>query len=228
MAFYVMAIILGREEHTAAGGRWVNPPTYVRCQACQRPVLAPPETVEIELERVGRAGFVEVLYAFPAKLFRNDVIAAWRASGFTGFSVRPVQIVGWAKGKEKRSLPDDIPTYWQLVLDSKAALGSPPVIERCDACGFVQYADPGTSGLHVDASTWDGSSIFGIHGMDHVLCVREVAEVTLRSGFGKSIPFVSAELYRSWGPFSVAEWGDDVKAYNQSVEGCLIRRVKDL
>lgn len=70
--------------------------------------------------------------------------------------------------------------------------------------------------------------IFGTDGSAHVLCVREVAEVTLRAGLGKPIPFVRAEERGTWEDYDVRKWGDDLDGYRKMREGYIIRRVEDL
>ena len=111
---------------------------------------------------------------------------------------------------------------------SKVALKQPSLIYRCSVCGYTQYDFDRKTGLYVDVSTWDGSSIFGIYGSKRLLCIREVAEVTLRAGFGKSIPFVRAEEYGTWGDYDVRNWGDDLNGYRKMREQYIIRRVEDL
>jgi len=231
MQFYVMELIYNRNHNTIAGGIWVNPPSYDnKCPVCGKAVLEWPDEIEIELERVGRAGFVEVLYNGPLAIFRQDVIDLWQSSGFTGFTTRSVRITGWRKGKgrEKRPFPAEIPQYRQLVVTSKVALKQPPLLYRCPACGHKKYDFDRKTGLHVDVSTWDGSSIFGTDGSTHILCVREVAEVTLRAGLGKSIPFVRADMYGTWENYNAQKWKHSVGAYNRMLEQYIIRRVEDL
>jgi hypothetical protein len=229
MQFYVMDLVHNRDEFTIAGGIWANPPSYDnKCSICGKPVLEWPDEIEIELERVGRAGFVEVLAVWPVDIFRQDVINLWRSAGFSGFTTRPVRIVGFVKRKPKRALPAEIPQYWQLVVTSKVALKKRPLVIRCPACGYTQYDSSQKIGLHVDVSTWDGSDIFGADGTAHILCVREVAEVTLRAGLGKSIPFVRAEESGTWEDYNVRNWGDDVDGYRKMREQYIIRRVEDL
>jgi len=231
MQFYVMELIYNRNHNTIAGGIWVNPPSYDnKCPVCGKAVLEWPDEIEIELERVGRAGFVEVLYNGPLAIFRQDVIDLWQSSGFTGFTTRPVRITGWRKGKgrEKRPFPSEIPQYRQLVMTSEVALKQPPLLYRCPACGYTQYDFDQKTGLYVDISTWDGSDIFGIGRPAIPLCTREVAEVTLRAGFGKSIPFVRAEKWDTWEDYNVQNWGDDLDGYRKMREQYIIRRVEDL
>jgi hypothetical protein len=229
MQFYEMELVLNRNEFTIAGGIWVNPPSYDNeCPVCGKPVLEWPDEIEIELKRVGGAGFVEVLPAGPLAIFRQDVIDLWRSAGFTGFTTRPVRILGFVKGKRRRALPAEIPQYQQLVPISKVALKKRPLVIRCPACGYTEYDSRQKTGLHVDVSTWDGSSIFGTDGTAHILCVREVAEVTLQAGLGKSIPFVRAEEWNTWEDYNVRNWGDDIDRYWKMREQYIIRRVEDL
>jgi hypothetical protein len=229
MQFYVMELVYNRDHNTIAGGIWANPPSYDKeCAVCGKAqaLLDWPDEIEIELKRVGRAGFVEVLYNGPLAIFRQDVIDLWRSVGFTGFTIRPVHIKGLVKGKRKRSLPAEIPQYYQLVLTSEVALKWPPLMYRCPACGYAQYDFDQKTGWRVDISTWDGSDIFGIGRPAVVLCTRNVAEATLRAGFGKSIPFVRAEERDTWEDYNTHKW--DIDEWHKMLEGYLIRMVEDL
>jgi len=231
MQFYVMELISNRNQFTIAGGIWANPPSYDNeCPVCRKAVLEWPDEIEIELRRVGRGGFVEVLPAGPLHIFRQDVIDLWRSASFTGFTTRPVRFKRFVKGKREKEypLPVNIPQYHELVLTSRVALEQPPLTFRCPVCGYTQYDFDQKTGLHVDVSTWDGSSIFGTDGTTHILCVREVAEVTLRAGLGRSIPFVRAEEYETWGDYDVRKWGHDLDGYRKMRERYIIRRVEDL
>ena len=226
MQFYVVELVYNRHEATIAGGLWVNAPRYF-CLECGawRPEKGSPHEIEITLERVGRAGFVEVLRNLELPLFRQDVIDLWQSAGFTGFDARTVRILGFTKKRKGRSLPKEMPQYYQLVLMSEVTLEAPPLLYRCPICGYKKY-DFDRTGLRVDISTWDGSSIFGIGYPKIVLCTRDVADATLRAGYGKSIPFVHAEEWGAWERFNVHRW--DAKEWKKMLEGYLIRRVEDL
>jgi rubredoxin len=226
MQFYVIeSQSLASNIRTYAGGQWVNSPG-IRCPACK--VLKEdmgPEEIQIELNYLGRKGFVEVLWnSHLLPIFRQDVIEMWQLAGFTGFEIKPVRIVGW-RGK-KGPLPDAIPQYYRLVVTSRAALLSPPTLYVCPVCGFRKYDFEQRIGIQVDTSLWDGSDFLELRYYRIVLCTRRVVEATLQAGYGKHIAFVRAEEWDTWEQFNTREW--DPKDWQKMIEGFLIRKVEEL
>ncbi|MGC8947613.1 MAG: hypothetical protein ACP5N6_15860 [Anaerolineae bacterium] len=215
-----------------AGGQWVND-TREPCPACGAFLEAtePPE-IEIQLNHLGRRGFVEYLWnSHTAPIFRADLIALWQEAGLTGFRIKPVRITGWYEHPRK-PLPENIPTYYWLTTTSKARLTEPPPVEGpCPVCGSIEYAFPKISthlpnGLRIDPASWDGADFFGLVGYKFVFCTRRVAEITLKAGYNRHLTFVRVEDYLRWPKFNVREWTP--KAYEEYVERFLIRRVEDL
>ena len=215
-----------------AGGQWVNN-TRERCPACGAFLEAtePPE-IEIQLNHLGRRGFVEYLWnSHTAPIFRADLIALWQEAGLTGFQLKPVRITGWYEHPRK-PLPENIPTYYWLTTTSKARLTEPPPVEGpCPVCGSIEYAFPKISthlpnGLRIDPASWDGADFFGLVGYEFIFCTRRVAEITLKAGYNRHLAFVRVEDYLRWPKFNVREWTP--KAHREYVERFLMRRVEDL
>lgn len=213
--------------NTYAGGQWVNWPTdqSAFCPHCNMPKLAAqPAEYHIELNYVGRKGFIEVLWnSHGLPIFRSDVIDLWQSKGFTGFDVRPVKIVGW-RGK-KQPLPKNIPKYYRLLVTGRAMLRLPPTQSICPVCGFRKYDFDRRVGIHVDEPSWDGSDIFTLQGYEFVLCTKQVAEVTLQAGY-RNIAFVRAEQWDTWEQFDIAKW--DIKEWRKMFDAYFIRGVEDL
>ncbi len=212
---------------TYAGGQWVNWPTdkSAFCPICNNPKPeTQPSEYHIELNYLGRKGFIEVLWNSHAlPIFRSDVIDLWRSNGFTGFDTRPVKFVGW-RGK-KRPLPKNIPRYNRLLVTGRAILLSPPTKKICPVCGFRQYDFNQRVGIRVDETSWDRSDIFSPQGYEFVLCTTRVVEVTLQAGY-KHITFVRSELWDTWEEFDVSKW--DIKEWRKMFDTYFIRRVEDL
>ncbi len=230
--FYKIDYIEAAPSQLYAGGQWVND-TREHCPACGAFLEStePPE-IEIQLNHLGRRGFVEYLWnSHTAPIFRADLIALWQEMGLTGFMIKPVRVTGWYEHPRK-PLPENIPTYYRLMTTSKAQLTEPPPVKGpCPMCGFIEYAFPKISthlpnGLRIEPASWEGSDFFGLVGYEFIFCTRRVAEITLRAGYNRHICFVRVEDYGRWKEFNIREWTP--KAYQEYVERFLIRRVEDL
>ena len=230
--FFKLDTIHAADWRLYAGGQFVND-TSKRCPVCNvfTEDSKPPE-IEIALNHLGRRRFVEELWnSHSLPIFRHDLVDLWRRTGLTGFTVKPVRIVGWYE-KPRRPLPQNIPIYYRLVTTSKARLSEPPAVsEPCPVCGYIRYTFPrvGThlpNGLRVDPISWDGSDFFGLAQYNFVFCTRHTAEVTLRAGYNRHICFVRVEDYGRWKEFNVREWVP--KEYREYLESFRIRRVEDL
>lgn len=229
--FYVLDTIEASDHRYSASGHWVND-ERIACPVCNTWIEAsePPE-IHIALTHLGRNGFTEYLFASMLPIFRQDLISLWQSNGFVGFEIKPVKIVGWY-GKPKKPLPENIPTYWRVVVTSRVRMVYPRFIGICPHCGGYKhdFGKPHTvlqlpESMKVDESSWDGSDIFGVHSSD-ILCTRRVAETTLRAGYNKRIAFVRLEDYWRWEEFDVQKW--EIKAYLKYVESFLIRKPEDL
>ena len=231
MQFYILNIYLGSNIRLYAGGQDMIHP-IIRCPACNSRIddEGPSET-HIALDHIGRQGFTEHLWS-GVPIFRADLVALWRSAGLTGFAVKKVKIVTW-HNRPRRPVPENIPEYLHLVTTSKVRLLEPPPIESpCPQCGFVKYAFPRTTDIHldhgirIDLSSWDGSDFFSTAGYGFVFCTRRVAEVTLNAGFNKRIVFIKVDDYDRWEEFDYDKW--TLIAYHEYREQFLIRRVEDL
>lgn len=229
--FYVLDHMI-EDWRLYAGGQFVND-TSERCPVCKvfTESSEPPE-IEIALNHLGRHGFVEELWnSHSLPIFRYDLVDLWQHTGLTGFTVKPIRIVGWYE-KRRRLLPEGIPTYYRLVTTSKARLNEPPPVSGpCPACGYIEYAFPkiGThlpNGLRIDLASWDGSDFFGLAQYNFVFCTRRAAEITLRAGYNRHICFVRVEDHGRWEEFNVREWTP--KEYRKYLESFRIRQVEDL
>ena len=229
--FYVLDHMI-EDWRLYAGGQWVND-TQERCPVCNVfTETTEPAEIEIALNHLGRRGFVEQLWnSHSLPIFRHDLVDLWQRTGLTGFTVKPVRIVGWYE-KPRKPLPQNIPTYYRLVTVSKVRLIEPPPAEGpCPACGFTEYAFPKISGplpngIQIDTASWDGSDFFGLAQYNFVFCTRRTAEVTLRAGYNRHVCFVQVEDYGRWKEFNVREWVP--KKYREYLESFRIRRVEDL
>jgi len=224
---YVLDDIHAADTRLYAGGQWTND-VGRHCPRCG--VWVPetePDEIHIALNHFGRDGFAEYLWnSHTLPIFRDDLGRLWQRAGLTGFSIKPVRIVGW-HNQPKKPLPADIPIYHRLVLTSTVRLREPPPLnDGCGVCGFIQYAFPKLSvrlqnGMKVDEHTWDGADFFGLRGYEFVFCTRRAAQVTLEAAYNRHIAFVRQEDYTRWEEFRPDTW--DHKAYRQYVETFLIR-----
>jgi hypothetical protein len=198
--FYVLDYMI-EDWRLYAGGQFVND-TSQRCPMCNVFTEdSEPSEIQIALNHLGRRGFVEELWnSHSLPIFRHDLVDLWQRTGLTGFTVKPVRIVGWYE-KPRKPLPEDIPIYHRLVTTSKARLSKPPAVSApCPVCSYIEYAFPkiGThtpNGLRIDPISWDGSDFFGLAQYNFVFCTRRTAEVTLKAGYNRHICFVRVEDY---------------------------------
>ena len=91
-------------------------------------------------------------------LVQDRVLELFKASGFTGFDVKPV------KAKFKRASAGDPPSLWELVVTGWAGMAPAEtgikLIEECRACGLLRYSGCPNPGRLIDAAQWDGSDFF--------------------------------------------------------------------
>lgn len=232
METYILDTIHASDHRLSAGGQWVND-ERVSCPVCHMWTdSSEPSEIHIAINHLGRQGFTGFLWnSHTLPLFREDLVKVWRSEGFTGFTTKPVRIVGWYK-KPNKPLPENIPTYYRIVVTSRVKMLYPRYTGVCSDCGRYQhdFGIPHTvlqypESMRIDESSWDGSDIFGVHASD-ILCTDRVARAMLDAGYNKEIVFVRLENYRRWESFDVRRW--EAEAYSKYVESFLIRRTEDL
>lgn len=181
---------------------WYGP--VPRCETCGRKRHELAEDIRLSIYSIGRHGFVEALWNDESlPVFREDVIDLWLSRGLTGFYIRPVQIIGWAK--KKASPPRDMPRYYALFVTGRADFSSGTVIKSCDACGFKWWDEIAWHTMYVDPLSWDGSDFFSVSNGDVLqLCTSRVARSIFQAGF-RQIAFVRAQERESWLHRSLAE-----------------------
>ena len=91
-------------------------------------------------------------------LAQDHVLELLRASGFTGFEVKPV------KAEFKRATDRRPPRLWEIVVTGWAGMAPPEsgikLVKHCDACGNLGYSACTHPDKIIDASQWDGSDFF--------------------------------------------------------------------
>lgn len=230
LEMYVVNTSLACDHRLYAGGQWVND-TRQRCPECNAFIEdTEPSTIEIELNHLGKHGFVEFLWNSHAlPLFRQDLLRLWQRSVITNLHGKPVNIVGWY-GKSNKALPEKMPTYQRLITTSTVQLTEPLPQGVCATCGFVSYSFPDIGhidkGLKIDEDSWDGSEFCRLKGYDFLFCTRHVVEITLKEGYTKHLVFVKAEKWEQWEEFDIRKWTP--QKYSEYLETFLIRRLEDL
>lgn len=231
--FYVVAgMSLAADIRLYAGGQAVNV-NLVKCEHCGDSHWHVPDIVEVELDHLGKRGFVESLWnSGLLRIFREDLFELWERRGLSGLDRRPVKIASWSR-KPNKPLPPSIPNYYVLTPKNRVRLNRPNLTGPiCPVCGIGHYAFPRlgshlVSGIEVDRTSWDGSDFFGPAGYSFFFCSRRAAELTLASGFNRHIVFIKPEDYHRWEDFDVRK-GWTAKAHKQHVESFLIRDAKEL
>lgn len=228
---YILDTTMTCDHKLYAGGQWVND-TRQRCPACGMFLeSSEPPVIEVALNHLGRHGFTEHLWnSHSLPIFRQDLVELWQKSRLTGFTTKPVRIVGWYE-RPRKPLPEDIPTYYRIVATSKVRLSQPKAeTDECSLCGFVQYAFPNSgrllNGMSIDPFTWDGSDLFDLPGYVFLFCSWRLAEVTLSGGFNRHIAFVRISDWEAWDEFDVKRWTP--KKYDEHLEQFLKRHPEQL
>jgi len=109
-------------------------------------------------------------------LIQDHVLNLFKASGFTGYDVKPV------KAKFKRASEHQPPRLWELIVTGWAGMASAEsgirLIERCEGCGHTVYSGSNNPGAVIDASHWDGSDFFMVWPLPGFILVTDrVAQV---------------------------------------------------
>ena len=230
--FYVIDTVHAADKRLFAGGQVLND-NFGKCAKCGSRRLPEQGSFLVSLDHLGRRGFVEHLWNSDGlPVFREDLFALWKSHGLSGYDRWPVTITS-SHMKTGRGSPISAPNYYVLVAAATVILTMPPRREPpCDECGAATYAFPPVGshlphGIQIDESSWDGSDFFSVAGYNFLFCSRRAAEVTLMNSPGRHITFIRHENYRRWEDFDVRK-GWTAKAYEQHVEGFLIRDIKDL
>lgn len=232
-AFYVVAVMSRAADiRLYAGGQAVNV-DLIECEHCGRNYWHVPDVVEVQLDHLGKRGFVESLWnSGLLRIFREDLFELWKRRGLSGLERKPVKIASWSR-KPNKPLPPSIPKYYVLTPQNRVRLNRPILTGPiCPVCGIGDYAFPRlgshlVSGIEIDQTQWDGSDFFGLAGYTLLFCSRRAAELTLASGFNRHIVFIKPEDYHRWEDFDVRK-GWTAKAHEQHVESFLIRDAKYL
>ncbi len=231
--FYVVAgMSLAADTRLYAGGQAVNV-DIAQCEHCGRKYWHVPDIVEVQLDHLGKRGFVESLWnSALLPIFREDLFELWERHRLTGLGRKPVTIAAWYRESNK-PMPPSIPKYHVLTPQSAVRLNRPSLKRAtCPVCGIGDYDFPLlsnhlASGIEIDEASWDGSDFFGLAGYRHLYCSRRAAEVTLASGPYRHFVFISQENFHRWEDFDIRK-GWTAKAYEQHVESFLVRDIKDL
>ena len=231
--FYVVGVMsLAADIRLYAGGQATNV-DLVECEHCGRNNWHVPDTVEVQLDHLGKRGFVESLWnSGLLRIFREDLLELWERRGLSGLERKPVKIASWSR-KPNKPLPPSIPKYYVLTPQNRVRLNRPILTGPiCPVCGIGDYDFPRlgahlASGIQIDGTSWDGSDFFGLPGYAHVYCSRRAAEITLAGGFNRHIVFMKQGDFHRWEDIDIRK-GWTAKAYEQYVESILIRDAGNL
>lgn len=95
---------------------------------------------------------------FSECLLQDHVLELFRASGFTGFEIKPV------KAEFKGTIDRKPPRLWEMVVTGWGGFATPEsgfsLIEQCEACGISTYSGCTHPEELIDTSYWDGSDFF--------------------------------------------------------------------
>jgi len=108
-------------------------------------------------------------------LLQEHVLELFRAEGFTGFDVKPVQ------ARFKDDGPGEPARFWELLLTGWAGLARPESgitrTEFCEGCKFVHYSGLRDATQLLDEAQWDGSDFFMLWPMPrHVFVTARVVD----------------------------------------------------
>jgi hypothetical protein len=134
--------------------------------------------LSVALRGAGVEDFVWTWYS--ECLIQDHVLELFKASGFTGFDVKPV------KARFKRPSEHEPPRLWELIVTGWAGMASGEsgirLLERCEGCGHTVYSGIKNLGAVIDASKWDGSDFFIVWPLPKFIFVTErVAQVIRHS-----------------------------------------------
>ncbi len=125
----------------------------------QRPDVAGRSDLVIRLNPKRIGDFMWTWYSDP--LITDRVLRLFQQGGFTGFSVRPVTIVG---SLTKTPVPADL-VLWELVVTGQAghadARSGMRRVLKCEYCGLELYSSY-QHGIAVDEAQWDGSDLCSV------------------------------------------------------------------
>ncbi|MDA8066045.1 MAG: hypothetical protein M0031_11220 [Thermaerobacter sp.] len=110
-------------------------------------------------------------------LITDRVRQLFEEAGLTGFTTRPVEVE--RVKRLRKGTQANIPRLWELVVTGHAQAAKEMHIERerCDACGYDRRLNDITTGIMIDASTWDGSDFFKIVDINYRLATEAVRKV---------------------------------------------------
>jgi hypothetical protein len=225
--FYVLDIIHPSDYKLFAGGQ-VLAGDEKRCPICKSWLFVEEEgNIEIALNYLGKRGFCEYLWnSSLLPIFCEDLINHWLVAGLTGFTTKPVQIVGWNM-MSKRTKPVNSPNYKCLIPTSNVKLIEPlPITERCSQCGFIEYNFPKVGsylpkGIQINQDNLGGTDFFGLIGYNLIFCSEKVLKVTLPKLY-KQIAFVKIENWCKWESYNPRKW--TLKEYKNYRDKFIIRR----
>jgi hypothetical protein len=108
-------------------------------------------------------------------LLQDHVLKLFGEAEFTGFDVRPVK----ARFSQSSDKP---PMLWELRVVGWGGLAPPEsgvqLVEKCDACGDLEYSGTDQPELILDERQWDGSDFFFVWPLPRFIFVTDrVAEL---------------------------------------------------
>jgi hypothetical protein len=168
-------------ESTAKLAEWADDMDFESTVTCpidgsRRPGKRLPD-LSVTLPRGAVQDFVWTWYS--ERLLQDHVLELFRASGLTGFEVKPVKV------KFKRVMDRKPPRLWEMVVTGWGGMAPPEsgirLIERCDGCGHTVYSGCTRPDKLIDYSQWDGSDFFIVWPLPKYIFVTDRVAITIRS-----------------------------------------------
>ena len=148
-------------------------------------------------------------------LVQDDVLKLFKASGLTGYEVKPV------KARFNRASERECPRLWEIIVTGWAGLASAEsgikLVERCNACGDLGYSGCNDPERLIDVSRWDGSDFFMVWPLPKYTFVTDrVAQIIRDNRLTGAILKQPRELDLSggFGPGRLSYWMPQERARN--------------
>ena len=123
-------------------------------------------------------------------LLQDHVVDLFKAEGFTGYDLRPVN----ARFRSWRKTP---PRLRELVVLGWGGVAPPETgirrLEYCSACGYSHYSSCSQSEKLIDISQWDGSDIFMVWPLPKYIFVTDRVAEAIRSAGYKGVRLIALE-----------------------------------
>ncbi len=221
------------DSKNRVSGYWLNQ-QYDRSPRCNTPLgrIETGQRVYSIVPGLKLGYYAELMRAYPAPLYRQDVVTLWQASGFTGFEAEAVRLDCQGHDIARYS---PLPRYYHLQVTGRAEVSAPPVVIECEECGARRYNLNACKqvGIRIKPGSWDGSDMFLLSRPYETIPIvsHRLAHATLAAGFNQAITFVRAERWRHWEPFDADGYGtppESVEWHEMLERVFLIRRAEDL